>query len=592
MWEPTPELIAKSATRPPTLGYVVRIALSQANLTVGDIDGNAARLIDDITRARRLGAQIVAFPELALTGYPPEDLLLKRAFVASNRRALHRVASATDDLVAIVGFVDEGPEYLYNAAAICHRGEVLAVYHKQLLPNYGVFDERRYFEPGRGHMLLETPDGVIGVCICEDVWEDDGPLVSQGDAGAQVIVNINASPWHKNKVAERAGMLAARARRAHASIVYVNMVGGQDELVFDGASLVVSSEGDVIARLPQFEEAFAITDVPLGIGRQGGDDSVRRIPAELRAASGTTATPMAPTLQTEAEIYEGLKLALSDYVAKNRFEKVVVGLSGGIDSSLVAAIAADALGSQAVLGVSMPSEYSSSHSVDDAKSLCANLGIDMVQVPIERTFHSYVELLRDAFGDAQPGLAEENLQARIRGNLLMAISNRYGHLVLATGNKSEMACGYATLYGDMAGGFALLKDVFKLEVYALARYRNSISPVIPANVLVKPPSAELRPNQKDSDSLPPYEVLDPILEDYIECDAAIDDIVEKGHDRSAVERIVTLVDRAEYKRRQAPPGPKVTTKAFGRDRRLPITNRWREGAPGPLPERSVGPESD
>ncbi|HYP22099.1 MAG TPA: NAD+ synthase, partial [Actinomycetota bacterium] len=526
--------------------------------------------------ARNAGAQVFTAPELAISGYPPEDLLLKRSFLDAQVAGLHEVAAHTGELLAFVGFAQPTSRSLYNAAAICQHGEVLAVYRKHLLPNYGVFDELRYFDPGRGHTLVETPDGVIGVCVCEDAWSPRGPVVSQGDAGAQIVVNVNASPWDRHKLGLRTEMLAERARRARTSIVYLNTVGGQDELVFDGGSLVLDADGEVVARLPQFEETVAIVDVPLGETKPTRHPSVRRIARTLRPASGAAPPLEGRELSPEEAVYTALKLGLRDYAVKNGFRKVVVGLSGGIDSSLVATIAADALGPGAVLGVSMPSQFSSGHSVEDAKELSANLGIEMLEIPIRTTHHAYLDALKDTFGDAEPGLAEENLQARIRGNLLMAISNRYGHLVIATGNKSEMACGYATLYGDMAGGFALLKDVFKTEVYALALYRNGLGHVIPDNVLTKPPSAELRPGQKDSDSLPPYDVLDPILELYVEGDADVDDVVAAGHDRATVERVVTLVDRAEYKRRQAPPGPKVTTKAFGRDRRLPITNHWRD----------------
>ncbi|MDQ3952225.1 MAG: NAD+ synthase [Actinomycetota bacterium] len=567
---------------------MVRMALAQLNLTVGDVDGNKRRLIESLDAAREAGAQVFVAPELAVSGYPPEDLLLKRSFLDANVAALAEVAAHTGDLLAFVGFAQPTSRALYNAAAICQHGRVLAVYRKHILPNYGVFDEVRYFDEGRGHTLVETPDGVIGVCICEDAWSPRGPVVSQGDAGAQIVVNVNASPWEVHKMGQRTEMLGERARRAKTSIVYVNAVGGQDELVFDGGSLVIDSRGDLVARLPQFEETLAIVDVPLGETRPTRHPSVRRITTELRRPSGDPTTLDRPELSREEAIYTALCLGLRDYVRKNRFSKVVVGLSGGIDSSLVATIAADALGPDAVLGVSMPSEFSSTHSVDDAKELSANLGIQMLEISIRDTYDSYVSALRETFGDAPPGLAEENVQARIRGNLLMAISNRYGHLVIATGNKSEMACGYATLYGDMAGGFALLKDVFKTDVYALARYRNGLGPVVPGNVLTKAPSAELRPDQKDSDFLPPYDVLDPILEAYVEGDAGIEDVVAAGHDRATVERVVALVDRAEYKRRQAPPGPKVTTKAFGRDRRLPITNHWREGAPAALPRKVVG----
>lgn len=569
---------------------MIRVALAQLNTAVGDIDGNAERVVEAIRHSADAGAQVVAVPELALTGYPPEDLLLKQSFVRANAKALDTVASSTNDIIAVVGFVDAGRTSIYNAAAICHRGEVIGVYRKHRLPNYGVFDEQRYFDPGRGHILIETPDAVLGVCVCEDIWSDRGPAISQADAGAEIVININASPFHKNKLVERSEMLAARARRAKSSIVYVNLVGGQDELVFDGGSLVVDSEGETVARAPQFEESLDVVDVPLGEAGDADDPSVRRIQLSLRprAKSRAPCGRLHDMLDPHAEIYAALRLALKDYVIKNGFSKVVVGLSGGIDSSLVATIACDALGRDAVLGVAMPSEFSSSHSIEDAKALAANLGIEMLEVPVTTTYRTYIEAMEGAFGPAEPGLAEENLQARIRGNLLMAISNRYGHLVVATGNKSEMACGYATLYGDMAGGFALLRDVFKTEVYALARHRNSLTPVIPENVLRKAPSAELRPDQKDSDALPAYDLLDPILEAYIEENAGMEEIVARGFERDLVGTVITMVDRAEYKRRQAPPGPKVTTKAFGRDRRLPITNRWREHPTVDLPAREVG----
>lgn len=558
------------------------------NLTVGDIDGNLDRIADAMERAARSGAQVLAVPELAITGYPPEDLVMKKAFVAANRTALDELAARSGEVLTIVGFVDADAGKIYNAAAVCQGGRVLAVYHKQLLPNYGVFDEHRYFTPGTRHHLFESDAGTIGVCICEDAWSPSGPVITQGDAGAQIVININASPFHKNKLTERAEMLGERARLARASIAYVNMVGGQDELVFDGGSLVVAPDGDIVTRLPQFEEDFAVIDAPLGDARMSQTPSVDRTKIALPTPSGEPTNQISEPFEPAEEIYRALTLALRDYALKNAFERVVVGLSGGIDSALTATIAADALGPDNVLALAMPSEFSSTHSIEDAKQLSANLEIEMLEIPITETFHAYVAALTGAFGESEPGLAEENLQARVRGNLLMAASNRYGHLVIATGNKSEMACGYATLYGDMAGGFALLKDVFKTEVYALARYRNSRSAVIPESILTKPPSAELRPDQRDSDSLPAYSTLDPILEAYIEDDAGIADIVELGYDRTEVERVVALVDRAEYKRRQAAPGPKVTTKAFGRDRRLPITNKWREGDPGILPAKVTG----
>ena len=555
--------------------------MAQIGPAVGDIDGNVALIEKALGEASSAGAQVVALPELAVTGYPPEDLLLKRSFVTANLSALDHLISMTDDVLAVIGFVDERDGKLFNAAAVAQGGRTLGIYHKQLLPNYGVFDEARYFEEGTGHLLIETDLGVIGVCVCEDAWSDTGPVIAQGDAGAQVVVNINASPFHKNKLEERMEMLSQRAKRANASIAYVNAVGAQDELVFDGGSLVVDQDGTPVARWPQFDDCIAVVDVPLGAPRAGHAENINRVRTQLRIASadGLASPPMTSALRDEEEVYGALNLCLQRYAENNGFEKIVLGLSGGIDSTLTAVIAADALGPNAVLGVAMPSRYSSSHSLEDARALAENLGIHYMEIPIGTVYDTYLGVLDESFGAQEMGLAEENLQARIRGMLLMTISNRYGHLVIATGNKSEMACGYATLYGDMAGGFALLKDVFKTEVYALCRYRNEISDVIPERVLTKPPSAELRHDQKDSDSLPPYDELDPILEAYIEEDASIDDLAGAGHDRATVERVIAMVDKAEYKRRQAPPGPKVTTKAFGRDRRLPITNLWRDGSP-------------
>ena len=555
---------------------MVRVALGQLNFTVGDIEGNAARSLDALGEAGDRGAQALVLPELTVTGYPPEDLVLKSGFVRANERALEEFAKHTDDLLVVIGFVESAGRRLFNAAAMCHGGRVVGVYRKQLLPNYGVFDERRYFEPGTRHTLIESGGAVLGVCVCEDIWSPEGPAIAQGDAGAQVIMNINASPFHKGKLGDRTRMIAERARRSSASVVYVNLVGGQDELVFDGGSLVIDSQGELLARLPQFEEHLEAVDVPLGEARATHADNVDRITAEIRESSGVAPTSgIAEEPSGPEEVYRALELALRDYTRKNGFHRVAIGLSGGIDSSLVAAICSDALGPGNVLAVAMPSEFSSSHSLEDARRLADNLGIEFVTIPIKSTYHSFLDGLSDVFGDEEPGLAEENLQARIRGTLLMTISNRYGHLVVATGNKSEGAVGYATLYGDMAGGFSLIRDLLKHEVYALCRWRNSISEAIPENVLTKAPSAELRHDQKDEDALPPYDVLDPILEAYIERDEALNEIVAAGFDEDVVREVIQLVDRNEYKRRQAAPGPKVTVKSFGRDRRLPITNRWR-----------------
>ena len=566
----------------------MRVALAQINQRVGDIDGNARRVADAISAGRARGSQIVATPELALTGYPPDDLVLKPSFVTANMRALDEVARGATDVAAIIGFAEARRDRLYNAAAVCHGGRVVAVYRKHLLPNYGVFDEQRYFVPGDTHILFETSGGTFGITVCEDAWSENGPVVTQGHAGAQLVVNINASPFHKGKSAERSAMLSERARRARAAIAYVNLIGGQDELVFDGGSMALDASGSVIARSPQFEECIDVVDIPLEPSSSREVAGVRRKPLTLRTTADADATPSrAAELSREAELYAALELAVHDYVTKNGFERVVVGLSGGIDSALSATIAADALGRERVLCVAMPSEFSTAHSLTDARELAANLGVELFDVPIAPIYDAYLKVLEEAVGTSSPGIAEENLQARIRGNLLMFLSNRDGYLVLATGNKSEGACGYATLYGDMAGGFAPIKDVLKQEVYALARHRNARGPVIPANILTKPPSAELRPEQKDEDSLPPYPVLDPILEAYIEDGASIEEMVERGFERTVVEGVVSMVDRAEYKRRQAAPGPKVTVKAFGRDRRLPISNGWRESNRD-LPEKVTG----
>lgn len=555
----------------------MKVALAQIDMVVGDLEGNARRAVEMIQRAENEGAAIVALPELAITGYPPEDLLLKTSFVQANLDAVQQVARSTGDVLAVFGFVDSDGDHLFNAAAMCERGELVGVYRKQLLPNYGVFDEDRYFEPGTEQVLLASPEAVIGVCVCEDAWSPTGPVIAQGDAGAQIVININASPFHKGKLMEREAMLSERARRAEAAIVYVNTVGGQDELVFDGGSVVMGPDGNQVARLPQFEEAFACVDVPLGVTTASGKGRPDRLQITSRSSGAEPGTTLATPLQGAEEVYDAIALGLSDYVHKNGFTKVVVGLSGGIDSALTATIAADALGPEAVLAVTMPSPFSSGHSVSDSEDLAANLGIELLNIPISDGYQTFLDSLERTFGPHEMGVAEENLQARVRGLLLMTISNRYGHLVIATGNKSELAVGYATLYGDMAGGFAVLKDLFKLEVYELAHFRNKRTPVIPESILSKAPSAELRPDQKDEDSLPPYEVLDLILEAYIEEDAGLSDIIERGFDPDLARRVIGMVDRTEYKRRQAAPGPKVTTKAFGRDRRLPITNRWQDG---------------
>ena len=574
-----------------------RLALAQINSTVGDLPGNRDRIIDSIRCAEQLGAELVAFPELALTGYPPEDLLLKPSFIRDNLAVLSEIARETGDIVAIVGCVDRLDD-IFNAAAVLYRGQVVHVYHKQFLPNYGVFDEDRYFRPGWEAPVFRLGEVSLGVNVCEDIWYAVGPTNAQALAGAELIVNINASPFSDQKSAFRKKMLATRASDNHAIVAYVNMVGGQDELVFDGSSLVFDPSGELVCQGRAFEEDMLLVDLDVaGVFRERLHDPRRRkshlrreadrpaqviqIDSQRRHVANRPPLPEREPvhdLEPIEEIYKALVLGTRDYVCKTGFRQVVLGLSGGIDSSLVAAIAVDALGRENVLGVSMPSRYSSQGSKDDAAVLAQALGIELVTVPIERPFAAMLETLEPVFRGREPDVTEENLQARIRGQIWMAISNKFGRLVLSTGNKSEMATGYATLYGDMAGGFAVIKDVLKTRVYELCRYRNTLSPtpVIPEAVLTKPPSAELRLDQTDQDSLPPYDVLDAILVAYVEEDRSLDELARLGYADDVVRRVVGLVDRNEYKRRQAPPGVKVTARAFGRDRRLPITNRYRD----------------
>jgi NAD+ synthase (glutamine-hydrolysing) len=563
----------------------LRVAAAQLDLVVGDLEGNAARLIEAYDRAEASGADLVAFPELAITGYPPEDLLLRPAFVEQATEWLEKVAVHTGRTAAIVGF-PQSEGTLYNAAAVCANGHVAGVYRKHLLPNYAVFDEQRYFTPGVDDgPLFEIGGTRVGVTICEDAWSPTGPVVTEAAAGAELIVNINASPYYAGRLREREAMLATRAADAAVPILYVNLVGGQDELVFDGASLVVDETGAVIARASQFEEDLLVVDLELRPTSRRRFRSPRgraqppfpEIPvSDVRLREAPVAARVEPPLPPVREVYEALVLGTRDYVTKNGFTDVLVGLSGGIDSSLVAMIAADALGAQRVAGILMPSRFSSPGSVSDAEALAANLGIRTMTVPIEEAHRSFLDLLAEPFASTESGLAEENLQARIRGTILMTISNKFGWLVLTTGNKSELATGYSTLYGDMAGGFAVIKDVPKTLVYALARERNDRAgrSLVPDEVLDKPPSAELRPDQRDSDSLPDYAILDPIVEDYVEADRSVRDIVDDGHDAETVRRVASLIDRNEYKRRQAAPGVRVSPKAFGKDRRLPITNCW------------------
>jgi NAD+ synthase (glutamine-hydrolysing) len=566
----------------------IRVALCQINTHVGDLDGNVARVLDAYAEAEAAGADVAVFPELAITGYPPEDLLLKPGFVVDNRKALDRVAAATGRCAVVVGFVDEDRD-LFNAAAVCANGEIKATYHKRLLPNYAVFDEQRYFSPGTDPVTLVRIAGVnVGVSICEDAWSPSGPIATQAAGGAELMLNINASPYYANRVAERERMLATRAADTSCALVYVNQVGGQDELVFDGASLVFDAHGELLARAEQFKDAVVVCDLDVQRvfrkrlldprGRSTAPDLPILTISETTASDDTRAPTVTPPLGHVREVYEALVLGTRDYVRKNGFTDVVIGLSGGIDSSLVALVAADALGPEHVHGVSMPSRYSSDHSRDDAAKLAAELGIDFRTIAIEPAHAALIDMLAPSFEGLAADVTEENLQSRIRGMVLMALSNKHrGWLVLTTGNKSEMAVGYFTLYGDSAGGFAVIKDVPKLLVYELSRERNARAgrDLIPERVLTKPPSAELRPDQRDDQSLPPYEVLDPILEAYVEDDKTRAELIAMGHDRDLVERITRLVDLSEYKRRQTPPGVRVTPKAFGKDRRLPITNGYR-----------------
>ena len=571
----------------------LRVALGQINTRVGDLDGNVGRIVETLRAADEQGCDLVVLPELAVCGYPPEDLLLKPGFVADNRAALDQVAAATTagGCAAVVGFVDARRD-LHNAAAVCADGVVQAVYHKRLLPNYAVFDEQRYFAPGTEDTPLVLVGGVrVGVSICEDAFSPTGPIATQAAGGAELVVNINASPYYAGRLGERERMLGTRAADAACALVYVNQVGGQDELVFDGASMVFDADGRLLDRAAQFDDALVVCDLDVQpvfrkrlLDPRGRAVGVPALPVvSLSEASRAAARPVRPPtitspLPSEREVYEALVLGTRDYVRKNGFTDVVIGLSGGIDSSLVAVIAADALGAEHVHGVLMPSRFSSDHSLTDAQKLCAELGIEHRVIPIEPAHSALLDMLAPSFQGLPEDITEENLQSRIRGLLLMALSNKHGRwMVLTTGNKSELAVGYSTLYGDTAGGFACIKDVPKTLVYALCRDRNARAgrALIPERVIDKPPSAELRPDQRDDQSLPPYEVLDPILEAYVEDDRTRGQLVEMGFDAALVERITRLVDIAEYKRRQSPPGVRVTPKAFGKDRRVPITNGYR-----------------
>ena len=566
----------------------MRVAGAQINLRVGDLDYNEARIAESMRWAEAQSADVLVLPELAVSGYPPEDLVIRDGFVDGNREVLDRLAAQAGTTVTAVGFVDRSSgehrgaadaidRSVANAVALLHDGDIRGVYHKVLLPNYGVFDEDRYFVAGANPEATWDIGGVrVGVSICEDIWVADGPPARQAAAGAQILLNVNGSPFQMAKDVMRARHIHREATSSHVPVVYLNLIGGQDELVFDGGSMIVDRHGVMQFKAPSFEEAMFVMDVEVG-------PATAAVPAPtVRAKPVASPTevldpPSSGALEPLEEIYAAVTLGLRDYVRKNGFSRVVIGLSGGIDSALTAAIAVDALGPDAVRGVTMPSKFSSDGSVSDSVDLARRLGIRFDEIAIGDLFAEYQTALAEVFEGTDFGVAEENIQARIRGALLMAISNKHGEMVLATGNKSEMAVGYATLYGDMAGGYAVLKDVFKTLVYQLAVWRNEQSEVIPPATIHKPPSAELRPGQLDSDSLPPYDILDQILAGYVEDDLSVDDIVANGFDRDLVDRVARMVDRNEYKRRQAAPGVKISAKAFGRDRRLPITNGWRRG---------------
>ena len=580
----------------------IRIAMAQINPTVGDLSGNTKKILKFINKAKDADADIVVFPELAVTGYPPEDLLLKPQFVEDNIRHLKSIACKTRSITAVIGFVDS-KEDIYNAAAVIHRGEVAAVYHKMFLPNYGVFDEDRYFQAGTMPLNIVLKDVKLGIGICEDIWYPEGPARVQAIAGAEIIVNINASPYHMGKARFREEMVGTRASDNGVVIAYVNMIGGQDELVFDGQSMIIDDKMNVVARGRAFEEDLIVADVDVDgiLGARLHDPRRRKEKLSLEKDGikiretvlhdAQTVKRKRPIVRRDTatpepleEVYNALVLGTRDYVKKNGFNHVVIGLSGGIDSSLVAAVAVDAIGKQNVTGVFMPSRYSSRASGEDAAVLAKNLGIELFTVPIRDVFEEYLKMLSKTFKNKRPDVTEENIQARIRGNILMATSNKFGWLVLTTGNKSEMSVGYATLYGDMAGGFAVIKDVPKTLVYKLAKYRNGVrssefgvrikNSIIPERVLTKAPTAELKPNQTDQDTLPPYDILDVILKAYVEDDKSFEEILDMGFKKETVRKVIRMVDKSEYKRRQSPPGIKITPRALGRDRRMPITNRY------------------
>ena len=565
---------------------MIRIGAAQINSVVGDLKGNCAKILHYTEKALTANVDIVAFPELALTGYPPEDLLLKTGFVDDNLKRLKELAGQVRDITAIVGFVDRQRNRLFNAAAILHGGRVQGVYHKQLLPNYGVFDEKRYFSAGARPLIFRLNGVTFGISICEDIWHKGGPTKIMAESGAGLIFNINASPYHAGKIILREEAVRDKVREGNFFICYANLIGGQDELVFDGQSFVMDKRGNIIGRAEAFKEDLLMIDISVSELRRGTKkksplEEDKRVQLISFPSKGTwkEKTPLAVcrtiTLDPISEVYEALKLGLHDYVVKNGFKKTVIGLSGGIDSAIVAVLAADALGKENVNVVFMPSRYTSRESAEDASALARNVGIELLEAPIDDIYRAYLSTLGAFFTGLKEDITEENIQARIRGNILMALSNKFGWLVLTTGNKSEMSVGYATLYGDMAGGFAVIKDVPKTLVYKLSLYRNTLGAVIPENILTKEPTAELKPGQKDSDSLPPYENLDLILKGYVEEDKESGEINIQSMGKAEIERVFRMVDISEYKRRQSPPGIKITPRAFGKDRRMPITNKYR-----------------
>jgi NAD+ synthase (glutamine-hydrolysing) len=573
----------------------LRIGLCQINTTVGDIEGNTRKILKYIAKGKKMGVDLLAFPEMAVTGYPPEDLLLMTKFIEANLKAVNKIAKATASITVIIGFVNKDGD-IFNSAALLHNGKMIDVYSKMYLPNYGVFDEFRYFQEGKENFIFNLRSTPIGLSICEDLWYPGDPVRTQTlYGGAELIINISSSPYHAGKTIFREKLISTRASDNVAIVAYCNLVGGQDELVFDGGSMIYDQKGELVVRGKQFEEDLVLADLDMeAVFRMRlHDPRIRReklaeeekgikkivLPCHHHSVRKKSPLPTRESIPLDrlSEIYHALVLGTGDYIRKNGFQRVLIGLSGGIDSALTAAVATDALGRTGVVGVAMPSQYSSKESLEDAKLLAKNLGFQCLTIPITEVFQTYLNTLSLSFKGLKPDVAEENIQARIRGNILMALSNKFGWLVLTTGNKSEMSVGYCTLYGDMAGGYAVLKDVPKTLVYELTKFRNTKEGkgIIPKRVFSKPPSAELRPNQKDEDSLPPYSTLDPILQAYVEEDKGVEEIVKMGFKEKMIKEVIQMVDRNEYKRRQSPPGVKITHRALGKDRRLPVTNKYR-----------------